>query len=125
MAAVANPHPTLIQSIVVGGRIDAKRFATMLHLNKGQLAEATGIAPDNLRRRDRAVSPATQTRLRDVAEVLERVAPWVGGVPQAWGWYRATGLPSFGDRTAEALVKAGHAEAVKSYLNRIAEGGYA
>jgi hypothetical protein len=97
----------------------------VLSLNKGQLAEAIGVAPDNLRRRTRSDSPATQTRMRDVAEVLERVAPWAGGLPQAWGWYRATGLPSFGGCTAESLVKANHAEAVKAYLNRIAEGGYA
>jgi hypothetical protein len=34
-------------------------------------------------------------------------------------------LPSFGDQTAEALVKEGRAEAVKRYLDRIAVGGYA
>ncbi|PZR08532.1 MAG: hypothetical protein DI532_21855 [Azospirillum brasilense] len=32
-------------------------------------------------------------------------------------------LPSFGDQTAEALVKEGRAEAVKRYLNRIAADG--
>jgi len=34
-------------------------------------------------------------------------------------------LPSFGDQTAEALVKEGRSEAVKRYLDRIAVGGYA
>jgi hypothetical protein len=34
-------------------------------------------------------------------------------------------LPSFGDQTAEALVKEGRAEAVKRHLDRIAVGGYA
>ena len=34
-------------------------------------------------------------------------------------------LPSFGDQTAEDLVHAGRGEAVKRYLSRIAEGGFA
>jgi len=34
-------------------------------------------------------------------------------------------LPSFGDKTAEDLVKEGRAAAVKAYLSRIAEGGFA
>lgn len=51
--------------------------------------------------------------------------PWAGSAPQAFAWYRAQPLPSFGDRTAEDLVKEGQAEAVKAYLSRIAVGGYA
>lgn len=34
-------------------------------------------------------------------------------------------LPSFGDKTAERLVKEGRAQAVKDYLFRIAEDGFA
>lgn len=46
-------------------------------------------------------------------------------MPQAFAWYRAQPLPSFGDRTAEDLVKEGRAEAVRRHLARIAAGGYA
>nr|WP_242012105.1 hypothetical protein [Acetobacter oeni] len=34
-------------------------------------------------------------------------------------------MPSFGDQTAEALVREGCADAVRRYLDRIATGGYA
>jgi hypothetical protein len=40
-------------------------------------------------------------------------------------WYRAEPIPAFGGRTAEALVKAGEAAAVRDYLDHIAAGGYA
>jgi hypothetical protein len=43
----------------------------------------------------------------------------------AFAWYRSQPLPSFGDQTAEDLVKKGRAGVVKSYLNRIAVGSYA
>ena len=73
----------------------------------------------------RATSPATQARLRDVVEILNRVQGWAGSPAQALAWYRSQPLSGFGDRTAEELVKEGRAEAVKRHLGRIAEGGYA
>jgi hypothetical protein len=44
---------------------------------------------------------------------------------QAYAWYRSEPIPSFGDLTAEDLVKRGMSEAVIEYIARIAEGGYA
>ena len=44
---------------------------------------------------------------------------------RAFAWFRSQPLPSFGDKTAEDLVKEGRAEDVKKYLSRIADGGYA
>jgi hypothetical protein len=58
-------------------------------------------------------------------EIINRVSPWAGSVGGAFAWYRSQPLPSFGDKTAEDLVKEGRAQAVKDYLSRIAEGGYA
>jgi hypothetical protein len=53
------------------------------------------------------------------------VRPWAGSAQQAFAWYRSQPLPSFGDQTAEALVKEGRAASVRRYLDRIAVGGYA
>ena len=75
---------------------------------------------------DQAITfEAHDETLHDVAEIINRVLPWAGSVPQAFAWYRAQPIPSFGDRTPEDLVKEGKAEAVKAYLSRIAIGGYA
>ena len=54
---------------------------------------------------------------QDIAEIINAVLPWTG--------YRSQCLPSFGDRTPEDLIREGRAEAVKSYINRIAVGGQA
>ena len=58
-------------------------------------------------------------------EIIGRIARWSGGERQALAWYRAEPLPSFGGRTAEALVKEGKAAAVRDYLDRVATGGFA
>lgn len=58
-------------------------------------------------------------------EILSRVEQWAGSADAARKWYRSTPIPSLGDQTAEGLVESGQATLVRSYLNRIAIGGYA
>jgi hypothetical protein len=53
------------------------------------------------------------------------VEPWAGGRLQALAWYRGQSIPALGDQTAEALVKTGGADIVRSYLDGMAAGGYA
>jgi hypothetical protein len=108
-----------------GGLIAADRLSAALHITHGELAVAMGVSRDAVAKSARARGPAMQSRLRDMVEILNRVQPWAGSLPQAFAWYRSQPLPSFGDQTAEALVKEGRAEAVKRHLDRIAVGGYA
>lgn len=107
------------------GAVAPDRLTQKLHISKLELALALGLSRDAVSKTARLKSRATQARLRDVLEIMNRVLPWAGTVPQAFAWYRSQPLASFGDRTAEDLVKEGRAEAVKSYLSRIAVGGYA
>lgn len=107
------------------GLVDADRLSATFRVTKTELALATGLGREAISKTARRKSRATQSRLRDVAEIINRVLPWAGSVPQAFAWYRSQPLPSFGDRTAEELVKEGRAEAVRAYLGRIASGGYA
>lgn len=58
-------------------------------------------------------------------EIIARVERWAGGAEEARRWYRAFPIPAFGDRTAESLVKAGEAEAVRDYLDAVATGAFA
>jgi hypothetical protein len=112
---------------VVGsdGLVAIDKLADALRVSKGDLAVATGLSRDAVSKTARARNRATQARLRDLVEILNRVRPWAGSIPQAYAWYRAQPLPSFGDQTPEDLVKQGRAESVKRYLSRIAVGGYA
>lgn len=107
------------------GLIAVDRLSSVLHITRAELALSLGLSRDAVGKTTRASAPATQSRLRDIVEILNRVRPWAGSPQQAFAWYRSQPLPSFGDQTAEALVKEGRAEAVKHYLDRIAVGGYA
>jgi len=127
MRQTLNPAPPSFLHDVLGhdGDIATDRLVLALRISRTELAAALGLSRDSVSRLARLKSRATQTRLREVAEILNRALPWAGSVPQAFAWYRAQPLPAFGDRTAEDLVKEGRAEAVKTYLSRIAAGGYA
>jgi hypothetical protein len=107
------------------GSIRPDRLCKDLRISKIQLAFASGLSRDAVSKTVRLKAPATQARLHDMVQIITRVMPWAGSVPQAFAWYRAQPLPAFGDQTAEDLVKEGRAEAVKKHLSRIAVGGYA
>jgi len=107
------------------GLVEPDRLSAELHITKGELALVAGLSRDAVSKSARLRAPATQSRLRDVVEILNRVRPWAGSAQQAFAWYRSQPLPSFGDQTAEALVKEGRAASVRRYLDRIAVGGYA
>jgi hypothetical protein len=107
------------------GLIAADRLSNLLRITRGELATALGLSRDAISKSTRVGSPTTQARLRDMVEIINRVRVWAGTPQQAFAWYRSQPLPSFGDQTAEALVKEGRAEAVKRHLDRIAVGGYA
>ena len=81
--------------------------------------------PSACRFKSRPRSRQTQARLRETLEIINRVTPWTGSADRALAWFRSQPLPSFGDKTAEELVKEGRVQALKDYLARIAEGGYA
>jgi hypothetical protein len=107
------------------GQVAADRLSDTLHITRGELAAAAGLSRDSVTKTARACTPSTQARLRDMVEIINRVLGWAGSPQQAFAWYRSQPLASFGDQTAEALVKEGRAEAVKQYLDRIAVGGFA
>lgn len=115
-----------LQTVITNdGLVATGALAEVLHITKRDLAEVTGLSRDSVSKTARLRSKATQTRLRDTVEIINRVADWSGGVGRAFAWFRSQPLPSFGDKTAEDLVKEGRAKAVKDYLSRIADGGYA
>jgi hypothetical protein len=107
------------------GLIEPDRLSEVLRVTKGELAAASGLSRDAISKTPRLRAPATQARLREVVEIINRILPWCGSVPQAFAWYRSQPLPAFGDQTAEDLVRAGRVEHLRSFLAGIAVGGYA
>jgi predicted transcriptional regulator len=88
--------------ILPDGQVETSRLSKRLKVTKTELALAAGLSRPAVSKTARLASQATQGRLRDMVEIVNRVL-----------------------RTAEDLVKEGRAEAVKAYLSRIAVGGYA
>jgi transcriptional regulator with XRE-family HTH domain len=113
------------QVITEEGFVAANTLAKVLHITQNDLADVTGLPRDSVSKSSRSKNRPTQARLRDTVEIINRVSEWSGGVGRAFAWFRSQPWPSFGDKTAEDLVKEGRAEAVKAYLARIADGGYA
>jgi DNA-binding XRE family transcriptional regulator len=108
-----------------GGRVVIERVVKDFGMSKGQLAETVGLNREALYKTERIHAPKTQTRMREMLEIVSRISKWAGGKDQAMAWYRAEPIPAFGDRTAESLVKTGQAGVVRDYLDHIATGGFA
>jgi hypothetical protein len=107
------------------GTIAVERVAKSFGISKVQLAETVGLPGDALYKPGRIRAPKTQSRVREMLEIISLISEWAGGKEQAMAWYRAQRIPAFGGRTAEALVKSGKAAAVRDYLDHIAMGGFA
>lgn len=109
----------------VRGSVAVERVVKSFGFSKTQLAETAGLSVETLYRPGRRAAPKTQARLKEMLEIVGRVADWAGGQDQAMAWYRAEPIPAFGGRTAESLVKDGKAAAVRDYLDHVALGGFA
>jgi hypothetical protein len=119
------PQTFLEDVINQAGVVDLERFSGLLGVTKGELAIASGLSRNAVSRAARLRAPATQTRLREVAEIINRILPWCGSLQQAFAWYRSQPIPAFGHQTAEDMVRLGRVEHIRSYLTGITRGGYA
>jgi hypothetical protein len=117
--------PLVAKLMGATGRIAIDDVADTFQMSKGQFAETLGLKRETLYKAGRAAAPKTQTRVREMLEIISRVADWAGGEAQAMAWYRAQPIAAFGGRTAEALVKSGEAAGLRDYLDHIAIGGFA
>jgi hypothetical protein len=117
--------PFVATMIDPNGVVAVDRVADAFCLTKFQLADILGLSRETLYKQSRANAPKTQARLRDMLDIISFVEDWAGGKMQAMAWYRAQPIPEFGGRTAESLVKDGHASWVRIHLDRIALGGFA
>lgn len=108
-----------------GGVVDVDRVARTFRMTKGQLAETIGLGAATIGKAERRTAPRTQSRVREMLEIVARIRDWAGGETQAMAWYRSQPIPALDGRTAEALVKAGQAGAVRDYLDHLALGGFA
>ena len=100
-------------------------YAAKFHMTQTQLAETAGINRYAVHKASRLATPKVQNRLTELMEIIHRVTEWAGSEQQAMAWYRSEPIPAFGGQTAEGIVKAGRAGALRDYLDHIATGGFA
>jgi len=115
----------VLRYLDAAGGIDFDGITTGFGISKSQLAETAGLGRDVLQKATRRNAAKTQSRVREMLEIVARIEAWSGGQTQAMAWYRSQPIPALDGRTAEALVKTGKASAVRDYLDHIALGGFA
>lgn len=62
------------------GLVASGALAKELHITESDLAEVTGLSRDSVSKAVRLKSKATQARLRDTVEIINRVTEWSGSV---------------------------------------------
>lgn len=99
------------------GSIDLELLTKALDVTEGELAACIRLPGQN---------PQDELRrLDELVQILDRVTPWTGSPREAFRWFCHRRIAGFGPKTASDLVQAGRASAVKGYLDRFADGGYA
>lgn len=114
-----------LDALAEGGFFDPGRIAAALRTTREEVAGSVGLGRDALSRRERVRSARTQTRLREMVEILNRVEPRFGSALLAYAWYRSTPLSGFDGQTPMHLVKAGEGEAVHAYIDALEAGIHA
>ena len=102
-----------------------RRMADALRTTSEEIARTAGLGKDAVQRRDRVRSDKTQRRLREMAEVLNKVEPRFGSALMAYAWYRSEPLAGFSGQTAMQLVRAGRADEVLDYIDAVDAGVHA
>ena len=101
-------------------------IAGKLRTTKAEIASTLGLSREALTRASRIQGRKTQTRLREMVEILHRVESYSGAPPLvAYAWFRSETLPGFAGKTPHQLVREGDAKHVHAHLDRIMAGGYA
>ncbi|SLN73300.1 hypothetical protein TRL7639_04400 [Falsiruegeria litorea R37] len=101
------------------------KMAAKLRTTQSEIAATIGLSRDAFSRKDRLKSVRTQTRLREMLEILNRVEKFTGSALTAYAWMRSEPIVGFGGQTAEQLIREGRADQVRRYLDHVAAGGYA
>ncbi|RCS21477.1 DUF2384 domain-containing protein [Phyllobacterium salinisoli] len=95
-----------------GGLFSPQKIADALCTTSEEIARTAGLGKDVIQRKDRIRCDKTQRRLREVAEILNKVEPHFGSALMAYAWYRSEPLPGFSGQTAMQLFRDGRADDV-------------
>ena len=112
-----------LAEIAQQSEISSTLLADVLGTDTMEIAESLGIGFDALQSEEVAQSRMSQTRLRELVEILVKIEPLMGSANSAFTRYRNELLPNYG-ASAEQLIKEGRANSVCHYIDRMTAGGY-
>lgn len=102
-----------------------RKMAAAFRTTSEEIARTAGLGKDAVQRKERVRSDKTQRRLREMAEILNKVEPRFGSALMAYAWYRSEPLSGFSGHTAMQLVRSGRAEEVLDFIDAIDAGVHA
>lgn len=102
-----------------------QKIAKALRTTNDEVARSVGLGRDAVQRKERIRSDKTQRRLREMVEILNKVAPRFGSFMMAYAWYRSEPLPGFSGQTPMQLVRTGRADDVLDYIDAVDAGIHA
>ncbi len=112
----------VLEALAENGQFAPKRITAVLRTTRAELARTVGLGRDAVSRKDRIASAKTQRRLREMIEILNRVAPRFGSALLAYAWYRSEPLAGFAGLTPMELVRQGGAADVMEYVDAVEAG---
>ena len=77
------PAPLVANLMNHQGFVTVEKVAATFGMSKGQLAETIGLSREALYKLARLEAPKTQSRLKEMLEIVSRVSGWAGGKEQA------------------------------------------
>lgn len=104
------------------GIFSPRKIAHALLTTNDDVARSAGLGRDAVNRRDRLASTRTQSMLRNMIEVINKVESRFGSPILAYAWYRSEPLAGFSGLTAMQLVHEGRAEEVLEYVDAVDAG---
>ena len=115
-----------MQKLVDDQVLSPALVARVLRTTPTEIASTLGIGQGALSPGTAATSLRTQTRLREMMDILRRVQVHTGcaGIV-AYAWFRSEPLSGLDYMTPVQLVRRGKAEYVIAYLDQVVAGGYA
>lgn len=102
-----------------------RKMADAFRTTSEEIARTAGLGKDAVQRKERVRSDKTQRRLREMAEVMNKVEARFGSALMAYAWYRSEPLTGFSGQTAMQLVRDGRAEEVLDYIDAVDAGVHA
>ena len=115
-----------LQELVEDEVFSPSLIAGALRTTKSEVASTLGLGQDAFSRATRVRARKTQTRLREMVEILCRVQAHTGcATLVAYAWFRSEPLPGLDCMTPDQLVRRGKAAHVHAYLDQTIAGGYA